>query len=123
MKYLILSLLISGCASSQMKKFLVTSQPSGAAVDVNGMNMGNTPLVIELQCSKAWVGLANAPGGWNYDNAKYEIEVLPNEKMEGFSQKKTVNACQWQGKGAGKIVFDLNLETVAPTQRLSVEQK
>ena len=50
--------LLVGCASSKSINFRVTSEPSNAQVDVNGMDVGNTPTEISLSCAQRWVGLA-----------------------------------------------------------------
>ena len=48
---------VTGCSTSKQIKYTVTSDPSNAQVDVNGVEMGNTPTEITLGCTKQWVGL------------------------------------------------------------------
>lgn len=122
MRILLITALVtlSGCASSQMIAFTVSSQPPGAQVDVNGVTMGMTPTEINLQCSKQWVGLANAPGGWRYDSSIYEITVYPSAENPGLSQTKRINACQARDLEHAGIMFDLDLEAIGPRQTLDV---
>jgi hypothetical protein len=123
MRILFLALLMVGCASSDIKEFTVTSTPPGAQVDVNGISAGTTPTTIKLACSKRWVGLMVAPGGWEYTGAIYDVEVFPSSSMPGISQRKQINACQFEGKEPGRLVFDLGLDKVTPIQRTSIENK
>lgn len=108
-----------GCATTNMIPFKVDSVPPGAQVDVNGITLGNTPVEIELQCSKRWVGVAVAPGGWSYDNAIYTVTVYPAGTLHGLSQTKRINACQVKNP-PGHLSFDLELETVTPLQRMDL---
>ena len=116
--------LLSGCATATMVPFKVESTPQGAQVDVNGVNTGTTPTEIQLQCSKRWVGVAVAPGGWAYDNAIYEVTAYPSRQSPGVSQTKRVNACQVQNP-PGHLYFDLTLDPTTPRQRidLNINQK
>ncbi|MCP5059767.1 MAG: PEGA domain-containing protein [bacterium] len=91
-----------------MVPFLVQSSPSGGQVDVNGVDLGRTPVHIQLQCSKRWVGVAVAPGGWAYDQAFYQVTVYPPRGHSGTTQTKRVNACQVKTP-PGKLSFDLQL--------------
>lgn len=117
---IILSANIVGCATANMVPFKVDSVPPGAQVDVNGVTLGHTPTEIQLQCSKRWVGVAVAPGGWAYDNAVYDVTVYPAKKLPGLSQTKRVNACQVKDP-PGYLSFDLDLDSVAPRQRIDLE--
>ena len=108
-----------GCATATIIPFNVASTPPGAQVDVNGVTLGVTPTEIGLQCSKRWVGLAVAPGGWAYDDS-YEVTVYPSKEKPGFSQTKRVNACQVKDP-PGHLSFDLGLESVTPRQRIDVD--
>ncbi len=111
--------LISGCASSKMVRYQVDSTPPGAQIEVDGVSMGKAPTSFELQCSKRWVGMAVAPGGWEYDKVVYEVIAYPTKDNPGLSQSKGVNACQIQQE-QGFLHFDLTLDAVAPLQRLDV---
>ena len=119
MKYkfvmMFVTLAMTGCASSNMVTYKVNSTPPNAQVDVNGTSLGKTPTEIHLQCSKRWVGVINAPGGWAYDNSVYEVTVYPSSQNSGFSQTKRVNPCQWQGKTTPELNFDLGLRQINPT--------
>lgn len=112
-------LALSGCATGRMIPFHVDSTPPGAQVDVNGMSMGITPTEIKLKCSKRWVGLAVAPGGWEYDNTLYEVAAYPSRDNPGVSQAKRVNPCQIENP-PGRLHFDLGLDPVSPRQRVDL---
>ena len=102
-----------------MVPYQVESTPIGAQIEVNGVSMGAAPTTIELQCSKRWVGLAVAPGGWAFDNAIYDVSAFPSKENPGMSQTKRVNACQLK-EPPGHLHFDLGLDTVSPRQRIDV---
>lgn len=112
--------LLAGCASSNNLKYDIISDPPNAPVEVNGVSMGETPTSVELGCSKKWVGLVNAPGGWANTSGPYEIKAYPPRGFSGQSQTRRVDPCQWSGEGVPRISFDLNLESVEPKQRLEI---
>lgn len=111
--------LMSGCATATMVPYQVDSTPPGAKIEVNGTSMGAAPAIIQLQCSKRWVGLAVAPGGWAYDNAVYDVSAYPTKENPGLSQTKRVNPCQLK-EPPGHLHFDLTLDTVSPRQRIDI---
>ncbi len=117
---LIFSFTIVGCATSTKVTYDISSEPSKAPVDVNGVNMGITPTTATLECSKKWVGVLNSPGGWANASGKYEIKAYPPKNFSGQSQTKNIDPCQWKGKGNPSIQFDLSLEKVAPTQKIEI---
>lgn len=116
---LAISAAAAGCASTQSVAYRVTSTPPGAQIDVNGVQMGNTPTDIRLTCSKKWVGVMNAPGGYANSSGTYKVEAFPTQKG-GVSQTKRVDPCEWAGTGTPTLNFDLGLELVAPTQNINM---
>lgn len=110
---------VSGCATATMVPYQVESSPPGAQIEVNGVSMGAAPTTIELQCSKRWVGVVRAPGGWAFDNAVYDVSAFPTKDNPGLSQTKRVNACQLK-EPPGRLNFDLDLDTVSPRQRIDI---
>lgn len=104
-----------------MVPYQVTSDPTGAQVDINGTTAGNTPLTIELQCSKTFVGYGNSPTGYVNATGTYTIVVYPAKGMKGYSQTKRVDPCQYAGD-YGKINFNLELDPVLPKERIEINQ-
>ncbi len=115
----VISMEALGCATANTIRFNVDSTPEGAQVDVNGVAQGVTPLQVGLQCSKRWVGVFNAPDGWEYDRAVYEVTAYPPRRQAGISQTKRVNACEVQN-GVGHLVFDLRLQPLIPRQQIDL---
>ena len=109
--------LVAGCATATMIPFKVDSTPQGAQVEVNGVTLGTTPTEIQLQCSKRWVGVAIAPGGWDYDAVVYTVTVYPSRQTPGVAQTKRINACQVRNP-PGYLYFDLGLDLIMPRQRI-----
>jgi hypothetical protein len=109
-----------GCAGTKMVPVTVTSAPPGAQVDVNGVSMSTTPVQVSLSCSRRWVGVLNAPGGWVYDGSAFEITVYPSAQNPGYSQSKRISPCQWAGPGNPEVKFDLGLEGVSPTEKVEI---
>lgn len=116
----IVTSLAGGCATSKMVTYNITSEPIGAPVDVNGVNMGKTPTTAELECAKKWVGVMNSPDGWANATGKYVIRAYPPRGIKGQSQTKSIDPCQWKGKDNPSIQFDLGLEQVAPIQNIDI---
>lgn len=113
---------VSACSTSKYITYEVTSDPMNAPVEVNGVSQGSTPTELNLKCAKAWVGLANSSDGYASRSGAYEVVAFPPKGFNGESQKKNVNPCQWAGDGNPKLKFDLSLESVAPAQRMIIEQ-
>ena len=123
LKYIIILshlVVVSGCATSNSVKYLVTSEPENAQIDVNGVEMGATPTEVNLECAKKWVGVINAPGGWANASGPYSVKAYPPRGSGGEIQTKNVDPCQWSGEGNPSIKFDLEFESVAPTQKIEV---
>lgn len=117
--FLLVSTNALACATGNTIRFNVDSTPHGAQVDVKGVSQGVTPLQVGLQCKKRWVGVANAPDGWEYDRAVYEVTAFPPREQGGTSQTKRVNACEVL-HGVGHLVFDLGLQPIAPRQQIDL---
>lgn len=118
--FTVITLYLSGCATASSVKYIVTSDPASAQIDVNGIEMGNTPTEINLECAKRWVGVINAPGGWANASGAYKVKAYPPKGFNGETQTKTVDPCQWAGDGSPSIKFDLDFEAIAPKQRIEV---
>ena len=74
----IVLLLLVACAPSRTNvPFEVTSVPTDAPVDINGVYSGNTPTTVTLSTTKRWVGVYGAPGGWEYGDETYAVTVCP----------------------------------------------
>jgi hypothetical protein len=112
---------VFGCAGTTTVPVTVTSTPPGAQVDVNGISVGTTPVQVSLSCSRRWVGVANAPGGWAYDGSVFEITAYPSAQNPGYSQTKHISPCQWAGAGNAEVKFDLGLESVTPTHKVEIK--
>lgn len=121
--FLSLIIIVAGCASTHEVVYRVNSEPNGAQVDVNGTTLGNTPTEIKLQCSKRWVGVMNAPGGYANASGKYEVKVYPPKGTPGLSQTKNVDPCQWNGQGKPELKFDLNLRSLEPLKQIEIIKK
>lgn len=113
------SLFVTGCVSYVKVPYQVTSIPSGAAVEINGVLMGNTPTQLTLETRKEWVGVAFAPGGWAYGNDRYEITAYPpaNANKDSYPQTKTIIPAQNARAGGGAIFFDFR-RPLPPEQQI-----
>ena len=113
----------TGCATKITVPYEVTSVPSGAPVEVNGVHLGNTPTQIYLDASKRWVGVYVAPDGWAYGNETYRVTAYPppDSKETLRSQTKVVRPQETLQGGA--LFFDLTLESVRPTQPIEIRER
>src|SRR3954466_15332568 len=110
----------AACATAEARRFLVTSTPPGARVDVNGISAGATPTEIQLRCVKRWVGLLYSPDGWAYAGSQYTVTAYPSNGTSGYAQSKQINGCLVNGTDEGAIHFDTGLEAVAPRSRVDI---
>lgn len=85
-----------GCSTNKVY-FSVLSDPERAQVDINGKKVGQTPTKISLECSREWVGVMVAPGGWLRTSDLYEVKVHPPVGLSGQSQSQFVDPCKWSG--------------------------
>lgn len=112
--------MLSGCAGTKKIDYTITSDPPNAQVDVNGVRMGETPVGVWLSCSRRWVGVMNAPGGWAHTSGTYEVTAYPPRGYRGYSQTKRIDPCQSIKQKKATLNFDLNLEAVAPRQKYEI---
>lgn len=117
---ILVGIFFQACATSETKQFRVVSDIKEAAVDVNGISMGNTPTTISLSCSKRWVGLFNSPTGWAGTNV-YNVTASPTGQEHGFSQTKMIDPCQYAGNDPGEIRFNLELRQVEPLKPYDIK--
>lgn len=119
---MVVVIILSGCVSSKNIIYNVDSTPKGAAIDVNGIYIGNTPTSVNFTCTKEWVGVLYSPDGWSVKGAgPYNITAFPPQNSGGDSQTKMVNPCQWKGRNSPRLMFDLRLRHVAPVQRIETK--
>ncbi len=102
----------AGCSTSKVY-FSVLSEPESAQVDINGKKAGQTPIKISLICSKEWVGVMVAPGGWERTSDLYEVKVHPPLGSGGQSQSQFIDPCKWSGNYQPTLNYEFR---VAPTE-------
>lgn len=116
--------MVAGCAGTDTVRYSVTSEPSGAQVEVDGVSMGTAPTEFTVDVPRRWVGLANAPGGWAYEPTISSIRILPPEDYDGdrqlVSQERQIRPDRSAKAGEASIRANLYLEPRSPTQRLEV---
>ena len=117
------AIMCSGCATKMMIPYKVTSVPSGAPVEVNGVHMGETPTQIQLGTSKHWVGVCVAPGGWAYGNETYNVTAYPPPDSKDSLRSQTKIVRPQETPQGGALFFDLRLESVRPTQPIEIREK
>ena len=118
----ILLLLLTACYASRIKvPFEVTSNPSNAPVDVNGVYAGDTPTTVTLSTTKRWVGAYYAPGGWDYGDETYTVTVCPPLRSVEKLHCHTKNIKPSMTLEGGRLFFDLRLEPVHPTQPVEIK--
>ncbi|MFH1674815.1 MAG: PEGA domain-containing protein [Pseudomonadota bacterium] len=119
----LVALLGTGCATRIMVPYKVTSAPSGAPVEVNGVHKGDTPTEIQLGTSKRWVGVCVAPGGWAYGNETYSVTAYPPAGSTGPLRSQTKMVRPQETLQGGALFFDLRLESVMPTQPIEIRER
>lgn len=118
--------LLFGCASSRDVVFEANAIPAPAAIEVNGMVIcDSTPCKIMLRCGKAWVGLANAPGGQAPTTGQYGVTAIPLKAEPGqklYTSTKHVDPCLVVAGDSPKLLFRMDIEPVAPTQPVEIRR-
>lgn len=109
-----------GCTSTRWVEFDVTSNPISARIESNGVTVCETPCLLKLSCLEQFVGLANSQNGFAPNTLPYQIIAYPTKAHSTrlFSQSKMIQACQQLKGQKGALVFDLELDTVAPKTRI-----
>lgn len=116
------TVLLTGCAKSVVVPFKVDSSPPNAPVEVDGIAVGRTPTEFQLSCTKRWVGLAYAEGGWAFDSAQYRVTAFPPHQGGGSSETKLINACQVQNH-PGNLHFQFGRPEGVPRPEVQAEDK
>jgi len=119
-----LSLFLFGCGTiDRTAAISITSEPSGANVDVNGVYRGKTPLALQIPLVKSWVGLAYSPNGYAYVNQDFVFVGYPPQGVSGGFQKKVLAAKDMELGAA--IHFQFGVVTNQPVieQRIEINQR
>ena len=111
-------LLCSGCAKMVMVPYEITSSPAGAVIEVNDIYMGEAPTTITLGVFREW-----GFNGWVYGYQSYSVTASPplDSFDELYSQTKVI--APRNSKNGGKLLFNLRLKTVRPTQSIEIYNK
>lgn len=110
------TILFSGCMTTrrELVPFQVTSEPSNALIEVNGVQVGSTPTQINLITSQRWVGILNAPstGGWAHKGETYNVTAFPPRNSTEKLISRTKRITPVMTPQGGKIFFDLRPDSV-----------
>lgn len=121
---LCLSLVLFGCGTTnQIASVNVTSEPSEANIDVNGVYRGKTPLTLQIPLVRSWIGLANSADGYGYINQDYQFTAYPPQGVQGGFQKKLL-AAKDMAQGAA-VHFQFGVVTNQPIieQRIELDRR
>jgi len=120
---LLTTIICSGCMKNQREliPFQVTSEPSNALIEVNGVNVGHTPIQITLINSKRWVGIINAPGGWAYTGETYNVTAFPPRDATEILISQTKQVTPLMFPQGGNIFFDLRPESARTKQPVELK--
>lgn len=102
--------------------FEVTSVPSNAPVDVNGVYAGVTPTTVTMATTERWVGVCVAPGGWDYDDETYDVTVCPPPKSVEKLYCHTKKIKPSMTIEGARLFFNLKLEPIHPTQPIEIKK-
>lgn len=123
MKYLglIIAMGLVGCATSRTVVYEVESAPAKALIEVDGNVLcDSTPCKLELECKRAFVGLANAPGGYQQTSDDYRVEAIPIERTgeQQYSSRKLINPCTSVDTKNPRLKFYIDRAPHAPVQTI-----
>lgn len=121
---LCLSLVLFGCGTTnQIASVNVTSEPSGANIDVNGVYRGKTPITLQIPLAKTWIGLSYSADGYGYVNQDYQFIAYPPQGVSGGFQKKLL-AAKDMAQGAA-VHFQFGVVTNQPLieQRIEIDRR
>lgn len=102
----------------------IDSVPQGCPVDVDGINRGNTPTTVSFTVSQAYSGLLKGDYWYSTNTVPNVVTVYPPPGSGAglMSQTKTIMPGNLTD-GAGKVFFDLRLDSVQPKQRIDLTVK
>lgn len=113
-------LCLVGCAGQMhVLRVDVTSEPTGASVDLNGVHAGITPFKAEVPVNRQWVGILNSPSGYGYPKQTLEFVAYPPAGAPGSFQKKMVDPQQLES--GGRIHFMFGQVTNAAPQEINLQ--
>lgn len=118
-------LLSSGCSTRIIQvPFTVESIPPGAQVDVDGVNFGNAPVIVNYNVTQLWNGLLNSPN-WVPANQQSTITAYPPSGAASGTapQSKTIKPGVTNSGAGGKVLFDFRSDQLQPRQTLDVNVK
>lgn len=111
-----------GCATTRDVTFHATSSPVKASIDVDGVTVcESTPCQFYLRCAERWVGLMNSPTGRAPTSGTYTVVAVPTEAYKEnnvYSSTRTIDPCRVLEGKQPELLFRLDLEPVAPTQKI-----
>ena len=127
MKYIIVFLLFTSCATQKKIVFSVETEPVEAIIEVNDVVVcESTPCDFWLSCGQRWVGVLNSTSGYGSNSGLYRVTASPNgftefnskSKNKLYTATKIINPCGVEEKG--KLKFNLYLEPTNPTQKIEI---
>ncbi len=103
--------LASGCVvRDQVCVVSVTSNPSGASVDMNGISVGKTPCAVEVSLKREWVGYLHSKDGFAVSGSqRCEFTAYPPRNAGGSFQRKVISPSIL--RNGSKIHFDFGMAT------------
>jgi hypothetical protein len=118
-------ILLSGCTHRVITvPVQIDSVPQGCPVDVDGINRGNTPTTVSFTVSQAYSGLLKGDYWYSTNTVPNVVTVYPPPGNGAglMSQTKSIMPGNLTD-GAGKVLFDLRLDSVQPKQRIDLTVK
>jgi hypothetical protein len=123
--FVIVLIVLSGCTHRVVTvPVQIDSVPQGCPVDVDGINRGNTPTTVSFTVSQAYSGLLTGDYWYSTNTVPNVVTVYPPPGNGAglMSQTKSIMPGNLTD-GAGKVFFDLRLDSVQPKQRIDLTVK
>lgn len=123
--FVIAIILSTGCTHRVVSvPVQIDSAPQGCPVDVDGVNRGNTPTTVSFTVSQAYSGLLNGDYWYSTNTVPNVVTVYPPPGNGAglMSQTKAIMPGSLND-GAGRVFFDLRLDSVQPKQRIDLTVK
>jgi hypothetical protein len=110
-----LLLLSASCYRQVVRQIFVTSEPSGAKIEVDGEYVGDAPVTVSVPIKCTWVGLAYSSDGyglsWEEKLRTIHLRALPSISGQ-YTQFKDLDIEKVFQKDVTRVYFDMRLEPV-----------
>jgi len=103
-----------GCSNTFLVTYEVSSKPTGAAIEVDGVPMGVTPTTIQLEVTKVRVDRTVNLDWYGHGGETYNVTAHPPSNADGNITTQTKKLTPALTNGVRNLFFDLTVKPILP---------